>query len=108
MRLPDEEESMESRELINRMCEGETAINIIKEVAFKEAAPRIKTKGFPEKFWIVVNPTKTQVVEDVLIECDVHSFSSRIKEGLDTSRIYGIYGDPTSAKKDAHRLVGSR
>lgn len=72
------------------------------------ASSKIKYIKFPEKFWVVTNPTNVSVRNDILFEADLESFLIQIKGGLTLGEIYGIYGDKKEAEKDAENLLKNK
>lgn len=65
--------------------------------------------NFPEKFWIVSYPLKSDdSIKDIIIKTDVKNFFEIVSRGeLTFDEIYGIYGtgEQSKAQKDAQALL---
>ena len=57
------------------------------------------------KFFIVTRPDKDSVKEDILDECDIISFATRIKGGLNFEEIVGVYKQKSDASREATQLL---
>ena len=70
----------------------------------------MELKGFPRKFWVVIDPRKQVYddpeLEDILFSADMHRMELQFRGGLNADDIYGLYTSESQAKRAAEKLLG--
>lgn len=77
-------ENLSENELINKDFEGTNDIG---------------------KFFVVTTPSKGSTKDDIMFECDVFGFASKVKGGLDPKKIVGIFKQKSDAGREATQLI---
>jgi len=57
------------------------------------------------KFFLVTRPTKDSTKEDIMTECDVFTFATKVKGGMAFEDVVGIYKQKSDAGREATQLI---
>lgn len=77
-------------------------------VARTLVAKNVIYKGIPKKFWIVMEPTSTSEIFDILVETDLPKLMMMSYGGMKWDELLGAYASETDAKKHAEQLLERR
>ncbi len=75
------------------------------EAEGEEGAADLKVSGLPKKFWVVIQPTAEQELENVAVEVSFAEFMDKVKNGLEQSSIVGLFKRKGDAQSKAKKLL---
>ena len=73
-----------------------------------EAKKKIKYVGIPEYFWVVTEPTKDAVLNDIVFETTLFGFMNQIRGGLTEKEVLMITDNEKEAIPYGNKILSIR